>query len=74
MNEDYKHPKNRNNPKIPFIVPFSKTANRVSKLVKQHYKDTLQEDEDNKLIEHDIIVAYSRHKNLSDFLVSSKHI
>ena len=54
---------------VPFIIPFSKTANLASRIIKKHFR-TLQE----KALDYDyrIITAYSKHKNLASSLVSSK--
>ena len=56
---------------LPFVVPFSKTANLAAKIIKK----TLQKIK--KLwwilcFDFDVITAYSRHKNVSDYLVHSK--
>ena len=55
---------------IPFIVPFSKMGNASARIIKKH----LTKLKDNYPSDHrfDIITAYSGHKNLSDFLATSK--
>jgi hypothetical protein len=56
---------------IPFVVPFSKTASLAAKIVKTHLKD-LQDKDVFHEFNYNMITSYSRHKNLKDFLVSSK--
>ena len=56
---------------LPFVVPFSKTANLAAKIVKKHYKK-LQNDDEFDVFDFDVITAYSMHKNISDYLVHSK--
>ena len=56
---------------LPFVVPFSKTANLAAKIIKKHYKK-LQNDDEFDVFDFDVITAYSRHKNISDYLVHSK--
>ena len=56
---------------LPFVVPFSKTANLAAKIIKKHYKK-LQNDDEFDVFDFDVITAYSRHTNISDYLVHSK--
>ena len=56
---------------LPFVVPFSKTANLAANIIKKHYKK-LQNDDEFDVFDFDVITAYSRHKNISDYLVHSK--
>ena len=56
---------------LPFVVPFSKTANLAAKIIKKHYKK-LQNDDEFDVFDFDVITAYSRHKNIYDYLVHSK--
>ena len=56
---------------VPFVVPFSKTANIAARIIKKHYK-ILQQKEVLNDYEYRIITAYSKHKNLAGSLVSSK--
>jgi hypothetical protein len=55
---------------IPFVVPFSKTAILAAKIVKAHLNE-LQEKDINGEFDYNMVTAYSPHKNLKDFLVSS---
>ena len=55
--------------KIPFVVPFSKTAKLVSSIIKTHFETLSQQLPD--IFDHKVITAYSRHKNLKDHLVRS---
>ena len=55
---------------VPFVVPFSKTANIASKIIKKHF-NALKKQNDYDY-EYNIITAYSKHKNLANLLVSSK--
>ena len=52
---------------LPFVVPFSKTANLAAKIIKKHYKK-LKNDDEFDVFDFDVITAYSRHTNLSDYL------
>ena len=56
---------------IPFVVPFSKTAFSAAKIIKKHL-DELQGNDILGELNFNMVTAYSRHKNLKDFLVSSK--
>ena len=53
----------------PYVVQFNHTANKASKIVRSHYQ-TLQNDYPH-VFKNNMIVAYSRNKNLNDILVSS---
>ena len=55
---------------LSFVVPFSKTANLAEKINKKHYKKL--KNEEFYVFDFDVITAYSRHTNLSDYLVHSK--
>ena len=61
---------------LPIVIPYSKTANKAVKIIKKHIQilqDKFNEDLDlEERYYFKLITAYSRHKNLSDFLVSSK--
>ena len=54
---------------IPFIVPFSETGRKAGELVKTYYKN-IQEEHDH--FSHKVVIAFKKHKNLRDLLVSSK--
>lgn len=56
---------------IPFVVPYSKTASLVSKIVKLHVKELQDKDEFGDF-DYNVVTAYSRHKNLKQYLVRSK--
>ncbi len=56
---------------MPIVIPFSRTATKVVQIIKKHIK-ILQEKDTLCRDDFKIIAAYSRHKNLSDSLVSSK--
>lgn len=74
LNEDRWNWKERverkNLPSIPFIVPFCKTGKAAGEIVKAYYKK-IQEEHDH-VFTHNVIVAFKKHKNLQDILVSSK--
>ena len=46
---------------LPFVVPFSKTANLAAKIFKKHYIK-LKNDDEFDVFDIDVITAYSRHK------------
>ena len=54
----------------PFVVKFNGTANKASKIVRKYYHK-LQDDFPH-VFKQNMIVAYSKNKNLNDILVSSK--
>jgi len=56
---------------IPFVVPYSKTANLAAKIIKRHVQE-LQEKDEYGDFNYNMVTAYSRHKNLKQFLVSSQ--
>jgi len=56
---------------MPFVVPFSKTANLAAEIIKKHFKHLKAENEYNDF-DFEVVAAYTRHKNLSNFLVHSK--
>ena len=56
---------------IPFVVPYSKTANLAAKLVKHHVKELQDKDEFHDF-DYNIVTAYYRHTNLKQFFLSSK--
>ena len=62
-------PKKRNC--IPFVVPYSQTASLAAKIVKHHVQ-ILQDKDEFKDFDYNIVTAYSKHKNLKQYLVSSK--
>lgn len=56
---------------IPFIVPYSQTASLAAKIIKHHVQELQSKVEDDEF-DYNIVTAYSRHKNLKQYLVSSK--
>jgi len=62
---------NKNNV-VPFVVPFSRTANRASRIINKHYKILQQTIIGTEFFHYKIITAYSKHRNLASTLVSSK--
>ena len=56
---------------LPFVVPFSKTANLAAKIIKEHYTK-LKNDDEFDVFDSDVITANSRHNNISDYLVHRK--
>ena len=70
INIDHK-PKNTTSPKIPLVIPFSKTAYLAAQIIKNHFTN-MQKTEAETLKDHQMVIAYSRNKNLSDTLVTSK--
>ena len=56
---------------LPFVVPFSKTANMASHIIKKHFT-LLKDHNEFEDYEYQIISAYSKHRNISDVLVMSK--
>ena len=68
-------PDNRKNRFLPFVVPFSRTANQAGKIVKKHLSDlqkTLEDTHHSDFLDYDIVMAYSKHKSLANELTSSK--
>ena len=63
---------NSEKPSIPFIVPFSKTGRDAAEIVKNHYEKLQQNEQFEDVFIHRIVVAYKKHKNLKDLLVSTK--
>ena len=57
--------------KIPFVIPFSKTANMAGNIVKKHLK-ILKDNDELEQFNYDIIMAYSKHKTIGNQLISSK--
>jgi hypothetical protein len=55
---------------IPFVVPYSKTGNLAARIIKGHIEELRKKDEFNDF-DYKVVTAYSRHKNLKGFLVSS---
>lgn len=55
---------------MPFVVPFSKTANLAAEIIKKHFKHLKSENEHD--FDFEIVTAYTKHKNLSNYLVHSK--
>ena len=73
LNLDFQKPKiSRNSDSIPIILPFSKTANLAAKTAKEIYSDLIKLEHLEDFLPVKFITAYSRHKNISDLLVSSK--
>ena len=64
------HKTKRMKPSIPFIVPYSATASDAAKIAK-HYLDNIQKEFE-LYFDHEIIVAYGKHKNLGNNLISSQ--
>jgi len=56
---------------MPFVVPFSKTANLAAEIIKKHFELLKSQDEIYDL-DFKIVTAYTRHNNLSSYLVHSK--
>ena len=56
---------------LPFIIPYSSISSKVAKIIKKHIQ-ILQDKETIPNCNFRTITAYSRHTNLTDFLVSSK--
>lgn len=57
--------------KIPFVIPFSRTAHETGNIVKKHLK-LLQDNDELGQMNYDIIMAYSKHKTIGNHLISSK--
>ena len=74
LNHDSKKTKIKSNKTntIPLVLPFSKTGNAAVKLIKSHYSKLLECEELEDQLPKNVVAAYTRHKNLADFLVSSK--
>ena len=72
MNEDAMSIKDRNEKKgiIPFIVPFCKTGREAANIAKKYFTKIQEKLED--IFDQRIIIAYQKHKNLKDILVSTK--
>ena len=62
---------NKNNPMLPLVIKFSKTAHLASQIIKSHFIN-MQNTEYKPLKDHQMVIAYTRNKNLSDILVTSK--
>jgi hypothetical protein len=56
---------------LTLVIPFSRTGNEVSRIVKKHYK-LLQPKSYLEHYQYGILTAYTKHKNISNSLVSSK--
>ena len=54
----------------PFVVKFNGTANKASKIVRKYYHKL--QDDFAHVFKQNMIVAYSKNKNLNAILVSSK--
>ena len=72
VNEDTISIKTANHakPSIPFIVPFCKTGRDAADIAKNHFNYIQKEFEE--IYNHRVIVAYKKHKNLHNLLISSK--
>jgi len=57
--------------KMPFVIPFSRTAHTVGKIVQKHLK-LLKENDFIGEHDFDIIMAYSKHKTIGNYLINSK--
>ena len=57
--------------KMPFVIQFSRTAHTVGKIVLKHLKLIKEND---FIGEHDfdIIMAYSKHNTIDNYLINSK--
>jgi len=67
--------KSPNDPIVPFVVPFSKTADMASRIIKKHFSLLVEEDYTegfDSSFPYRIISAYCKHKNISGNLVRSK--
>ena len=56
---------------VPLVIKFSKTAHLASQIIKSHFIN-MQNTEYKPLKDHQMVIAYTRNKNLSDILVTSK--
>ena len=63
---------NSEKPILPFIVPFSKTGHDAAEIVKKHFEELQQNEKFDDVFIHRIVIAYQKHKNLKDLLVSTK--
>jgi hypothetical protein len=54
---------------LPFVIPYSRQASTISKLVRETYKEI--QIEYPKIFTSRFITAYSRNKNLKEFIVST---
>ena len=60
----------KENPPIPFIVPYCQTGVKAGEIAKTHYKKI--QSEYDWVFPQQTITAFKRHPNLQDLLVSSK--
>lgn len=58
-------------PSIPLVIPFSSTAAKAGKIIKDHI-EKLKENDEIERFDYDIIMAYSKHKTIGNQLISSK--
>ncbi len=54
----------------PYVVPFSKTGAKSSKIVNKHFEELKAKN--NFDFDFKIMTAYSKHNNLKDLLITSK--
>jgi hypothetical protein len=60
---------------IPFVVPYSRTANMATRIIRKHVYALQRHDSMTRHVmqlNYRIISAYSRHRNFANLLVSSK--
>ena len=57
---------------LVLILPFSKTSNNASTIIKKHLLQLQNDNLDTDQFNFNILTAYSRHKNLKDLLVTSR--
>ena len=62
--------KRQETPSIPFAVPFCKTGKIAGEIAKQYFEKI--KNEYDWVFPHTPIIAYKRHKNLQDLLVSTQ--
>ena len=56
---------------LPFVVPFSETANLAATKILKNITKSLKKDDEFDVFDFDVVTAYSRHINISDYLVHS---
>ena len=73
MNEDRIITKKLSRPAsiIPFIVPYSQAGLESARIARRHF-ETIKSNFEIYFDEHEIVTAFTKHKNLRDILVSSK--
>ena len=69
------NPHDRKDKFLPYVVPFSRTANQAGKIVKKHlanFQKSVSETHNSEYFDYDIVMAYCKHKSLANQLTSSK--